>query len=45
MYYTILKSSMQALFRTVFRFEKFQIKVGFFFFIFNVQKKKKFTKS
>ena len=44
MYYTILKSSMQALFRTVFRFEKFQIKVGFFF-IFNVQKKKKFTKS
>ena len=41
--YTILKSSMQALFRTVFRFEKFQIKVCFFLY-FQCSKKEEVCK-
>ena len=39
MYHTFLKSSNLALFRTVFRFEKFQLEVGIYFFLFfKVQK-------
>ena len=44
MYHTFLKSSNLALFRTVFRFEKFQLEI--YFLIFQSSKiRKKFAKS